>query len=97
MHCQSKLKIWYLLFWSYYGPGRFDLNRTIKGRPQYVVCRLGISEDFERYQYFNFETNFLENKNLFQKLDYRLLVKNINIENASFLYKIAIPEASYDK
>ena len=25
MHCQSKLKIWYVLFWSYYGPGRLDL------------------------------------------------------------------------
>ena len=26
-----------------------------------------ISESFERVQYFNFETNFLENGNLFQK------------------------------
>ena len=28
MHCQSKLKIWYVLFRSYYGLGRFDLNAT---------------------------------------------------------------------
>ena len=26
-----------------------------------------ISESFKRFQYFNFETNFLENENLFQK------------------------------
>ena len=26
-----------------------------------------ISENFKRFQYLNFETNFLENKNLFQK------------------------------
>ena len=26
-----------------------------------------ISGNFERFQYFNFETNFLENENLFQK------------------------------
>ena len=26
-----------------------------------------ISEDFKRFQYFNFETDFVENENLFQK------------------------------
>ena len=26
-----------------------------------------ISENFERFQYFNFEPDFLENKSLFQK------------------------------
>ena len=26
-----------------------------------------ITENFERFQYFNFETDFLENENLFQK------------------------------
>ena len=26
-----------------------------------------VSESFKRFQYFNFETNFLENKNFFQK------------------------------
>ena len=41
MHCQSKLKIWFLLFWYYYGLRHFELNRTIKGRPQDVSCRLG--------------------------------------------------------
>ena len=34
-----------------------------------------ISESFKRFQYFNFETNFLENKNLFEKLNYRFLAE----------------------
>ena len=37
----DKLKIWYVLFSSYYDPGLFDLNKTIKVHPQDVVCRLG--------------------------------------------------------
>ena len=41
LHCQSKLKTWCVLFWSDYGPGRLYQNRTIRGRPQDVVCRLG--------------------------------------------------------
>ena len=47
MHCQNKLKIGYVLFWSYCGPGRFDLNRTIEGHPQNVVCQLGNDNDKE--------------------------------------------------
>ena len=39
-NCQIKLKIWYVLFWSYYG--RLDLNSAIKWRPLDVVCRLGL-------------------------------------------------------
>ena len=43
------------------------------------------SENFQRFQYFNFEIDFMENKNLFQKkLKYRFLVENTKIENASF-------------
>ena len=41
--------------------------------------------NFERFQYFNFETDFLEN---FKKLEYRFLVESTKIENASFPYKI---------
>ena len=40
LHCQSKLKTWHDLFWFCYGPGRLDQNRTIRGRPQDVVCHL---------------------------------------------------------
>ena len=28
-----------------------------------------ISENFKRFQYFNFETDFLENENFFQKTE----------------------------
>ena len=54
----------------------------------------GLSENFKRFQYFNFETDFLENENHFQKLEYRFLVESTKIENASFPYKTAISEAN---
>ena len=38
--CQRKIKAWYFLFWSYYGPERLDQNRIITGGSQDVVCRL---------------------------------------------------------
>ena len=34
-----------------------------------------------------FETDFLENENPFQKVEYRFLVESFKIENASFPYK----------
>ena len=34
---------------------------------RHISYRLGNSESFKRFQYFNFERNFLENKNLSQK------------------------------
>ena len=40
LHCQTKSKIWYLLFWCYYGPACLDQNRTIRWHPQDVVCQL---------------------------------------------------------
>ena len=52
------------------------------------------SGNFERFQYFNFKTDFLKNGNLFQKLEYRFLVENTKIESASFPYKTAISEAN---
>ena len=53
-----------------------------------------ISESFKRFQYFNFETNFLENENFFKKLEYRFLVEATKIENTSFPFKTALSEAS---
>ena len=53
-----------------------------------------ISGNFERFQYFSFETNSLENENLFQKLEYRFLVESTMIESASFPYKTAISKAN---
>ena len=53
-----------------------------------------ISQNFERFQHFNFGTDFLENENLFQKLEYSFLVENTKIENASFRYKTATLEVN---
>ena len=53
-----------------------------------------INQNFEHFQYFNFETDFLENENFLQKLEYRFLVERTKIEKASFPYKTAISEAN---
>ena len=53
-----------------------------------------ISESFKRFQYFNFETKFLENKNLFQKTEVAFLVETTKIENISFHFKTALSEAN---
>ena len=55
-----------------------------------VCFYVTISEKFKRFQYFNFETDFLENK----KLEYCFLAESTKIENASFPYKTAISEAN---
>ena len=48
-----------------------------------------ISGNIERFQYLNFETDFLENEKLFQKTRYRFLVESTKIENASFHTKLS--------
>ena len=53
-----------------------------------------ISESFKRFQYFNFETDFLENENLFQKTGAPFFSWNHKIENTSFPFKIALSEAN---
>ena len=53
-----------------------------------------ISGNFERYQYFNFETNFFKNENFFQKTGVLFLVESTRIENATFPYKTAQSEAN---
>ena len=53
-----------------------------------------VSENFKRFQYFNFKIDFLENKNFFQKTGVQFLVESTKIENASFPYKTAISEAN---
>ena len=50
--------------------------------------------NFERFQNFNFETDFLENEKLFQKTGVSFWVESIKIENTSFLYNTAISEAN---
>ena len=48
----------------------------------------------ERLQFFNFETNFLESKSLFQKTGVPFLVESTRIENAFFSYKTVLSEAN---
>ena len=48
-----------------------------------------ITGNFERFQYFNFEINFLKNT-LFKKLEYHFLVESTKIDNITFPYKIAL-------
>ena len=50
-----------------------------------------ITGHFERFQYFNFETNFLKNIDLFSKI-WSTLVESINIDKATFSYKSALSE-----
>ena len=48
-----------------------------------------ISESFKRFQYFDFEINFLENENL--------SVETTEIENTLFSFKTALSETNEDK
>ena len=49
--------------------GKNFLQERLKDPPfERSACfYVTVSESFKRFQYFNFETNFLENENLFQK------------------------------
>ena len=53
-----------------------------------------ISESFKRFQYFEFETKFLENENLFQKSGVPFLVETTKIDNRSFPFKAALSETN---
>ena len=54
-----------------------------------------IAGNFESFQYFHLEKNFLKNiLFLKKKLDYRFLVESTKIEKASYPYKTALLEAN---
>ena len=53
-----------------------------------------ISVKIERFPYFNFETDFLESENLFQKTGVHFFSWKHKIENASFLKKTVILEVN---
>ena len=59
-----------------------------------VCFYVTISGHFERFQYFNFEPDFLKNENLFQKLECHFLVESTKIEKVPFPDKTAISEAN---
>ena len=54
-----------------------------------------ISGKFERFQYFNFETDFLENENLFKKTRVPFFqLKSTKLESASSSNKITVSEVN---
>ena len=53
-----------------------------------------VSGNFECLQNFSFETDFLENENLFQKTGIPFLVESAKIENVSFPCKTVISEVN---
>ena len=53
-----------------------------------------VIESFKRFQYFNFEKNFLENENLFQNTGVLFLVEATEIEIPPFPFKTAQSEAN---
>ena len=50
-----------------------------------------LTQNFEPFQYFNFETNFLKKSNPFQKTGE---VESTKIDNTAFQYKTALSEAN---
>ena len=55
-----------------------------------------ITGNFECFQYFNFDTNFLKNENLFfKKLENSFVVNSTTIESVTHPYKTALSEANF--
>ena len=50
--------------------------------------------NFDRFQYFDFVTNFLDHEHLFKKLEHCFLVESTKTESASFPYKTAMSETN---
>ena len=55
-----------------------------------------VSGKFECFQYFTFETSFLDNETFFQKTGVRFLVESTKIKNALFTYKPAMSEGNVE-
>ena len=53
-----------------------------------------VTGDFERFQYFYFETKFLKNYNFFKKLKYRFIVESTTIETAIIPWKTVMSKAN---
>ena len=53
-----------------------------------------ITGNFERFQYFNYKTNFLKKVNPFRKAGVPFLVESTQIENAIFLHKTTLSKAN---
>ena len=57
---------------------------------EFACFYVTLSGNFERFQYFNFEKNFLKNANTFQKTG----TESTKTENATYLYQTALSEAN---
>ena len=55
---------------------------------------MSITEDFDRFQCFNFDKSFLKNGNFFEKLKYRFLVESTANESALFPYKTVLSKSN---
>ena len=54
-----------------------------------------ISGNFDCFQFFNFDTNFLKNENLFfKKLENSFIVESTMIERVTYPYKTALSKAN---
>ena len=101
----GKIYVGFVLKTKFLQGFHFKVNRNIIGssKKQYskqpsfgdiVMFYVTISENFERFQYFNFEPDFLENKSFSKNWSIVVLDENIYIKNASFPYKTVISEAN---
>ena len=60
-----------------------------------IFC-VTITGNFECFQYFNFDTNFLKNENLFfKKLENSFVDNSTTIESVTYPYKTALSEANF--
>ena len=55
---------------------------------------MAITGNIEHFQCFNFETNFLKNEKILQKLEYGFSVERTKIENETFPCKTALSEGN---
>ena len=53
-----------------------------------------VTENFERFQYFNFEKNFPKNETFFKKLENHFLVEKTKTENATLILNKATTQKS---
>ena len=72
-------------------------TRDFKDSPPFTRSVLFLCDNhwkFWTFQYFNFETNFLKNKNLFWKTGLPFLVESTDFESVTFPYKTDLSKAN---
>ena len=64
-------------------------------RDQHIFM-VKITEDFEHFQCFIFETSFMKNENVFEKLDYHFLDESTTRERELFPYKTTLSKINVE-